>query len=342
MENIDQPSVESDATMTVLRRQLGEILMSERLSQKKDVVDVARRLMLSKLQLLAIEAGESASFHHERRYIQGIKSYVFYLGLQSRIDVVSFLKQIEDSSAEGLRASPAAGVAQLHRTAATPANTKTYSSRRPRYVYVGLALLVLGAVALAISEGWPFKDSNDEIVSSEPAPSTASTANTVMTNEASTRTPTVSIPAPVQSQFEAPAQTQIASPTPAPPTSAPPTSAPPQVQLSTSPTVAEKSTPNEKAAPIVAPGGPVMMRIDFNAECWMSVQTTEGKKIDRIYKQGESFSIPLANVSAMILGNAPAAKVFLDARQVDVMSKGLAQGNVARLDQKNLQLLQKN
>ncbi|MFY9138095.1 hypothetical protein, partial [Zwartia sp.] len=70
MENLDQPSVESNATMTVLRRQLGEILMSERLSQKKDTVDVARRLMLSKQQLLAIEAGEAASFHHERRYIQ--------------------------------------------------------------------------------------------------------------------------------------------------------------------------------------------------------------------------------------------------------------------------------
>ena len=138
--------------------------MSERLSQKKDTVDVARRLMLSKQQLLAIEAGEAASFHHERRYIQGIKSYVFYLGLQSRMDVESFLKQIEDCSAEALRASPAAGVAQLHRAAATPANTKPYSSRNPRYVYLGLALLVLGAVALAISEGWPFKGSNDEVV----------------------------------------------------------------------------------------------------------------------------------------------------------------------------------
>jgi hypothetical protein len=74
----------------------------------------------------------------------------------------------------------------------------------------------------------------------------------------------------------------------------------------------------------------------------MSVQTTDGKKIDRIYKQGESFSMPVANVSAMILGNAPAAKVFFGTRQVDIMSKGLAQGNVSRLDQKSLQLLQKN
>jgi cytoskeletal protein RodZ len=341
MENLVQPSVDSDATMTVLRKQLGEILMSERLSQKKDAVDVARRLMLSKQQLLAIEAGEAASFHHERRYIQGIKSYVFYLGLQSRMDVESFLKQIEDCSAEALRASPAAGVAQLHRTAATPANTKPYASRNPRYVYLGLALLVLGAIALAISEGWPFKDSNDEVVSSESTPSAASassTSNTAMTTEASTSRPKVSTPAPVQSQSEAPVQTQTAPPIQAPTPLQPPT----QLQPLPNPTVVEKSTPNEKAAPAVASGAPGMMRIDFTADCWMSVQTTDGKKIDRIYKQGESFSMPLANVSTMILGNAPAAKVFFGARQVDIMSKGLAQGNVSRLDQKSLQLLQKN
>lgn len=331
MENLDQPSVESDATMTVLRKQLGDILMGERLRQKKDVVDVARRLMLSKLQLLAIEAGESASFHHERRYIQGIKSYVFYLGLQSRIDVESFLRQIEDESEEALRVSPAAGVAQLHRVAAAPAIIKTYSARRPRYVYIGLALLILGAVALAISEGWPFKDSNDETVRHVTTPSTAES------NEVTTRSPIVSTPAPVvqpqpQTQSETPAQTQAN----------PPIQAPAQVQPSPSPTVVEKNTPNEKAASAAAPNGPGTMRIDFNAECWMSVQTIDGNKIDRIYKQGESFSMPLANVGAMILGNAPAANVFLGEKQVDVMSRGLAQGNVSRLDQKSLQLLLKN
>ena len=84
------------------------------------------------------------------------------------------------------------------------------------------------------------------------------------------------------------------------------------------------------------------MRIDFKAECWVSLQTVDGKRADRIYKSGESLSVPIANVSGLILGNAPAASVFLAGRQVDVLSKGLTQGNVARLDQKSIQLLQKN
>jgi len=326
MENLDQPSTESNATIAVLRIQLGKILLQERVSQKKEAVDVARRLMLSKQQLLAIEAGDSASFHHERRYVQGIKSYVFYLGLQSRLEVQSFLKQIEEWSAEALLTSPAAGVAQLHRSGATPADTKTYSSRRPKYAYVGLALLVLGAVALAISDGWPFKDSDDEIVTSE------STQNLATKTEPDAGAPAVTATPPAKTQSEALLQPQTV----------PPLQAPSQEQLLPNPPAAEKNTPKEKVAATPLPGVPGVMRIDFNAECWMSVQTTEGKKIDRIYKQGESFSIPLASVSGLILGNAPAAKVFFGDRQVDVMSKGLAQGNVSRLDQQSLQLLQKN
>ena len=77
MENVDQQRAEQGTTIVALRVQLGGLLSRERLNQQKDVLDVARRLMLSKLQLLAIEAGEATSFHHEQRYIQGIKAYVF-------------------------------------------------------------------------------------------------------------------------------------------------------------------------------------------------------------------------------------------------------------------------
>jgi hypothetical protein len=47
-------------------------------------------------------------------------------------------------------------------------------------------------------------------------------------------------------------------------------------------------------------------------------------------------------VSGLVLGNAPAANVFLAGRQVNVLAQGLTQGNVTRLDQKSIQLLQKN
>jgi hypothetical protein len=100
--------------------------------------------------------------------------------------------------------------------------------------------------------------------------------------------------------------------------------------------------PAAVAKPASAQDGKAMMRINFNAECWVSLQTADGKKEDRIYKSGETLSVPLASVTALVLGNAPAAKVFLADRQVDVMAKGITYGNVTRLDQKGIQLLQKN
>ena len=334
MEHVDQQGIEQGAPIVALRVQLGGLLSRERLNQQKDVLDVARRLMLSKLQLLAIEAGEAASFHHERRYIQGIKAYVFYLGLHSRAEVNELVTQIEDWSAESLRTSPAAGVAQLHRFAATPVAKKSYASRSPRYLYVGLCALVLGAIALAITEGWPFNDETEEIATSNPAESASSTTTAV----------------PIATPQARPAS---ASPAPSAPTSLPTEVSKLAVTPETTPTTVTTpitvTTPTPVTTPVPVPATPATaqevkatMRIDFKAECWVSLQTADGKRVDRIYKSGESLSVPIANVSGLILGNAPAANVFLSGRQVDVLAKGLTQGNVTRLDQKSIQLLQKN
>jgi cytoskeletal protein RodZ len=324
MENVDQQNVEQDTSVVALRVQLGELLSRERLTQQKDVIDVARRLMLSKLQLLAIESGESASFHHERRYLQGIKSYVFYLGLQSRADVTELVTQIEGWSAESMRASPAAGVAQLHRSAAAPTAAKTYASRGPRYVYYGVGLLVLGAITLAISEGWPFKEDEQVIASAELIPG-ATTSSVALPLSSPRVAPAASIVAPSTEPKPAATSAQTV-----------------QTPMDVNPPSTKQNASATTNTPAVKQDGPAMMRIDFNAECWVSLQTAEGKKVDRIYKPGESLSVPLASVSALVLGNAPAAKVFLADRPVDLMAKGLTYGNVTRLDQKGIQLLQKN
>jgi cytoskeletal protein RodZ len=332
MENVDQQRAEQGTTIVALRVQLGGLLSRERLNQQKDVLDVARRLMLSKLQLLAIEAGEATSFHHEQRYIQGIKAYVFYLGLHSRAEINALVTQIEDWSSESLRTSPAAGVAQLHRLAATPIAKKSYASRSPRYLYVGLGVLVLGAIALAITEGWPFSDETEEIATTatpaesasattiavpiatpQARPAAANPASNATTQSSSVASASTSLPQEVSAQAVTPAPTPTPAPAPAP-----------------------------VPAPAPAQEVKATMRIDFKAECWVSLQTADGKRVDRIYKSGETLSVPIANVSGLILGNAPAANVFLAGRQVDVLAKGLTQGNVTRLDQKSIQLLQKN
>lgn len=334
MDNVDQQSIEQGASILALRVQLGELLSRERLNQQKDVLDVARRLMLSKLQLLAIEAGESTSFHHERRYIQGIKAYVFYLGLQSRAEVNALVSQIESWSAESLHSSPAEGVAKLHRVVVTPAAKKSYASRSPRYLYVGLGVLVLGAIALALTEGWPFSDEQEDIATVVPAESVTITSTAIPITTPQARPASASTASSVTEQSPSMASASTSRPLEASAPVVTPASAPTPTPAIPAPAPAITSAP--------APEVKTTMRIDFKGECWVSLQTTDGKRVDRIYKSGESLSVPIASVSGLVLGNAPAANVFLAGRQVNVLVQGLTQGNVTRLDQKSIQLLQKN
>jgi cytoskeletal protein RodZ len=197
-------------------------------------------------------------------------------------------------------------------------------------------VLVLGAIALAITEGWPFSDETEEIATTAtPAESASATtiavpiatpqARPAAANPASNATTQSSSVASASTSLPQEVSAQAVTPAPAP-----------------APALAPAPVPAPVPAPAPAQEVKATMRIDFKAECWVSLQTADGKRVDRIYKSGETLSVPIANVSGLILGNAPAANVFLAGRQVDVLAKGLTQGNVTRLDQKSIQLLQKN
>lgn len=353
MENVEQQNVAPIDSAKALRVQLGELLQRARLNQQKDGVDVARRLMLSKLQLFAIEAGQVESFHHERRYVQALKSYVAYLNLDHDPTAADLLKQVENHLAVQSGASPAAGVAQLHLSAATPTHARTYAARRPKFISYTVGVFIVGAIALAISEGWPFFGQNEKTESIQTAQDTAPVsaqatasnktempATTQSISNGSTVSQEVAIPS-----LSASASAQRASVAATTPPVSTSVSVPGVAQTAQNPQAAtpQAATPQAvNASQPAAVNEPARMRIDFSADCWVSLQTEDGKKVERIYKQGQHLEVPAASVSALILGNAPAAKMTVGDRQIDIMAKNITQGNITRLDQKGLQALQKN
>ena len=342
MENAEQQNLELSEPVTELRVQLGERLQRERLSQQKEIVDVARRLMLSKVQLLAVEAGQSENFHHERRYLQAIKSYVFYLNLENNPSVANLLSQIERISTAGLSASPAAAVAQLHGIAA-PARDRAYTSRRPKFVYYGLGLLVAGALALAISEGWPFDDEKEY---AENSSSTEQVTLPAAVSNSGSEIVQSRVVTPVDTKSESVSPPVSAASTPAPTSSEAvmPRAEPlvPPAPVVASPIVVAGQVATPVAPEIQSPRGTPRMRIEFTADCWVLLQTSDGKREERIYKQGQHLEVPVASVMALVLGNAPAAKLSLQGRSIDIVKSTFTQGNVTRLDQTSLQSLQKN
>ena len=348
MDNAEQLNETQTEPSASLRLQLGEKLKAARLSQNKEVSEVARMLMLSKLQLAAVEAGQSEIFHHELRYLQAIKSYVFYLNLDNNPPVKELCQQVESWFAAGLNASPAAGVAQLHLSSAAPAMDRVYVARRPKILYYGLGLVVAVAVGLAISEGWPFKDEM-----SETATAPAAQIGSLQGADKSTTTSNVNasglavVSADTAKPLTPSPQTASSPVTVAPVTVPPVNIATAGINALSTGQPASSSTPAPVASAAVKPadppaGGPGRLRIDFSGDCWVSLQNIEGRKEERIYKQGQHLDVPVASVALMVLGNAPAAKVTLDSRAVDISGRDFTQGNVTRLDQKSLSALLKN
>lgn len=362
MENVEQPDVGLNHPAKGVRAQLGELLHRERVSQQKEGVDVARRLMLSKLQLHAVETGQAESFHHERRYILAVKSYVSYLNLDHDQETSELLKQVEALSEGGAGASPAAGVAQLHVNAAIPARPRSYAARRPRFIPVVVGVLIVGAIALALSEGWPFGDGEESlstVQTIQTAPTqTVTTINAVTplapsTSVAVSTTPSANAAAALSTASGTAATVSASQGSPASSTSSSPpslsaSSASVGVSASTVPPAGATSQSSTLPTPVVkaplpaASNRPSMMRLDFSADCWVSLQTADGKKEERIYKQGQHVEVPASSVTALVLGNAAAATMTLGERQIDLMAKNLTQGSITRIDQKSLQALQKN
>lgn len=369
MDNVEQLDVGLNHPAQGLRAQLGELLHRERVSQQKEGVDVARRLMLSKLQLHAVETGQAERFHHERRYILAVKSYVSYLNLDHDQETSELLKKVEALSEGGGGASPAAGVAQLHINSAIPARPRSYAARRPRLIPIVVGLLIVGAIALAISEGWPFGNGEEQVTTLQtaqpliPGSSTSATpkkteASTTKVTEqilaapsaaAATTTSATAVSGPKASTISTPtavsgaSSASIAASQDAPALAASPgmpsgstQSAGATAQLPLTPASVAKTL-----QPAVS-SGPTMMRIDFNADCWVSLQTADGKKEERIYKQGQHVEVLASSVTALVLGNAAAAQMTLGDREIDLMAKNLTQGSITRIDQKSLQALQKN
>lgn len=363
MENVEQPDVGLSHPAKGVRAQLGELLHRERVSQQKEGVDVARRLMLSKLQLHAVETGQAESFHHERRYILAVKSYVSYLNLDHDQETSELLKQVEALSEGGAGASPAAGVAQLHINAAIPARPRSYAARRPRFIPIVVGLLIVGAIALALSEGWPFGDGEESLstvqtIQTAPTqtvttinavtPLAPSTSVAVSTTPSANTAAALSTASPVTATSASASQGSPASSTSSSPSSLPGSPASVGAPASTVPSSGATSQSSALPTPVVkaplpaASNRPSMMRLDFSADCWVSLQTADGKKEERIYKQGQHVEVPASSVTALVLGNAAAATMTLGDRQVDLMSKNLTQGSITRIDQKSLQALQKN
>lgn len=326
MDNLDQNNNVLDLG-AAMRTELGMLLRQARLNQKKEIGDVAKRLILSPSQVLNLEAGTMDSFHHERRYVHALKGYLFYLGLSRDLIINDKLQQLELASLQSVSSS-ASGVARLYKAGHGPAPLDSQTQRRRVYILAGSAA-VIALIILAVTLGGRLFSGPEEIEAEPKQTSTADTPKAIVTDNASLVAP----PAAATTTQTAP---EVKAPEPVSP--APTTAAPPAA-----------ATPAVAAEPPAAGAGPdpfanlksTTLRIVFVGECWASLITTDGRRNERIFQPGQSIDVELDRVATLIIGNSPEVRLQVGSKPLDLSKSGAITGNVARLNQALLQKLAK-
>lgn len=334
MDNLDQNNDALDLS-AAMRTELGMLLRQARLNQKKEIGDVAKRLILSPSQVLNLEAGTMDSFHHERRYVHALKGYLFYLGLSRDLIINDKLQQLELASLQVVSSS-ASGVARLYKAGHGPAPLDSQTQRQRIYILAGSAAVV-ALIVLAVTLGGRLFSGSDETVAEPKQASSADTPKAAVTDNASS----VSPPAAATTTQTAPEVKAPESVAPAPATT-PTTVATPVASNPAAAGAVTAEAPAASASPdLFANLKSTTLRIVFLGECWASLITTDGRRNERIFQPGQSIDVELDRVATLIIGNSPEVRLQVGSKPLDLTKSGALTGNVARLNQAILQKLVK-
>ena len=326
MDNLDQNNDALDLS-AAMRTELGMLLRQARLNQKKEIGDVAKRLILSPTQVLNLEAGTMDSFHHERRYVHALKGYLFYLGLSRDLIINDKLQQLELASLQAVSSS-ASGVARLYKAGHGPAPLDSQTQRQRIYILTGSAAIV-ALIVLAVTLGGRLFSSSDETATEPKQASSADTPKAAVTDNAISVAP----PAAATTTQTTP---EVKAPEPVAPAPATVAAAP-----TSNPAVAAVAPAADASPDLFANLKSTTLRIVFLGECWASLITTDGRRNERIFQPGQSIDVELDRVATLIIGNSPEVRLQVGSKPLDLTKSGALTGNVARLNQAILQKLVK-
>ena len=339
MDTVDQhaDAAELGASMRI---ELGMLLRQERLKQKKEIGDVAKRLILSPSQVLNLEAGTMDSFHHERRYVHALKGYLFYLGLSRDLIINDKLQQLEAASLQAVPSS-ASGVARLYKAGHGPAPLDPQMQKRRIYMIAG-GIAAVATIALAVTFGSvlfssakdpeteqvSLSDSDKSITAAQPAPPESVTTTAEQSAQAAPAPAPIASPTAVVAKSQEPVS-QAVSAAPAPISGA--------AASSTGPSTMTANSSPDPFANLKSS----TLRIVFLGECWASLITTDGRRNERIFQAGQSIDVELDRVATLTIGNSPETKLQVGSKPLDLSKSGALTGNVARLNQAILQRMVK-
>jgi cytoskeleton protein RodZ len=289
--------------------------------------DIAARLKLSVRRVALLEAGEWQAFGSPTTLRGFVRAYAKTVGLDPDL-MVSSLPSSDHSNAQ----------LSLEPTLSQPLGGKPARNGRP--FWFSLPLWGALAVCAALVLGWMGRDmfAGKWITAlkgnSRPAAPAVATGNTDVSEQpltlpslgaASTQTPLdtsaqASAPAPVTAVAPAPLTALVQAPMTSPMTTALPNPSP-------TPAIAAASTnqdrpsfkaPESSAKPAVP--GSVQVKLVFDQQSWVEVTSPNGSVLmSGVVPGGAERLVDAAPGTVVVLGNAPAVKVFRAGKVIDLV-----------------------
>lgn len=251
-------------------RELGGLFLAGREAQKLKAQEVADKLLLSKQQVLGLEAGEQNYFYGVKLYIQAADKYADFLKLGKHPSELLLATSADDAVYE----SPASLSAETTKPAAVPIEATKPGRSGIRAMPTRLVISSLLAAGILIAV---FLNQSSQITAETPVAQTKVAAE----------------PAPASIPTPAPAE-------PEKPTAAA-TIAPPQPEQQTA-----ASQPTTEKCNDIATGN---IRLTFSGSSWVQIVDSTGKKQEHTYRDGDSLTSAPATLQALVIGNARAVSV---------------------------------
>ena len=277
----------------VITESFGVLLSRQRTLLGLSLQDVSTQLLLSTNQVRGLEADNHQAFYNDWFYVQATKKYANFLNLPLPADIVQSL----DKAALTNKASTGRLGLEQHPQNQQGLGQFDINPGRNRQVsaMIAASLVVVGVLVGFVSVNELRSNSND-----------------VAQIESSAES---EVPVAVNEVVETPPDTTVAINT----------------AIAASQNLATEELARATDIPVQTQQPVSELTLTFTGDCWVQAISSDGNRVEKIYKQGETLHLSLGSLKSLVLGNATATSMAAGPVDVPLTDFTVRGGVVARI-----------
>lgn len=284
----------------------GESLKNARTQAGLDLIDLSRKLLVSKNQLLALETGTMKPFHNSFFYFQALQKYQTLLN----IELIPGPKEVIIKSDHKFKERNLSSD-HLKTSKFSYQISPKLQKKLIQYSLLGASLIIVIVIAVVLFRS-----------PSEPVAPAAQSSSPIFS-------PTFTQPTPLAKTLELKQPPQSVQPT-----------TQTLVGVASTPTTPPITTSTPSTKQVSQQPAMNILRITFSQTCWVQAIDKNGVSLVKTYSAGTTFEQPINNIKSLVIGNADAAKAVLNDKTIDLKAYIKPQSSTARLFEEDFASMQ--